>query len=209
MIRTLKERLVGGRLHRSYNVWRQERAWRAWRASGSPLPPPPEVKQRTIREYARRFALTDLVETGTYAGRTVEACSGMFRRITSIELDPALFAAARARFARHRHIRILQGDSAEVLPRVLAEIAAPTLFWLDGHYSGGITARATLETPIRAELDSILSHAVDGHVVLIDDARCFDGRNDYPTIDELADVVRRADPAYRFEVRDDVVRIHR
>lgn len=200
---------MGGRLHRWYQVWRQDREWRAWRAEGSPLPPPSRVKQRTIREYARRFGLTELVEPGTYMGHTVEACTGFFDRITSIELDPALFAAARARFARHDHVRILQGDSATILPGVLAEIVSPTLFWLDGHYSGGITARADLETPIRAELDAILNHPVVGHVVLIDDARCFDGRNDYPTLDELAEMVRSVNPRYRFEVREDVARIHR
>jgi hypothetical protein len=82
------------------------------------------------------------------------------------------------------------------------------LFWLDGHYSGGITAKGPLDTPIVKELDSILNHSVTGHVILIDDARCFVGENDYPTIDELREILHTERPRWVFEVKDDIIRIH-
>ena len=47
-----------------------------------------------------------------------------------------------------RRAEILQGDSTDVLPEVVEKMDEPTLFWLDGHYSGGITASGEQETPI-------------------------------------------------------------
>ena len=53
------------------------------------------------------------------------------------------------------HVTIFQGDSATVLPKLLATIQEPCLFWLDGHYSGGITALGKSITPILDELQTI------------------------------------------------------
>jgi hypothetical protein len=44
-------------------------------------------------------------------------------------------------------------------------------------------------------------------VVLIDDARLFGDRTDYPSLDAISDQVRAFDPNLAFEVRDDIIRI--
>ena len=85
----------------------------------------------------------------------------------------------------------------------------PCLFWLDGHYSEGITAKGQLNTPILAELNHILNHSIKDHVILIDDARCFNGLDDYPTIDELKKIIVDKKPALQFSVADDIIRIHK
>ena len=102
---------------------------------------------------------------------------------------------------------ILQGDSAIVLPTLLESLHVPTLFWLDGHYSAGNTALGSMETPISAEIDAILIHPVRGHVILIDDARNFDGSHDYPSLVALKQSVMERSPKASFSVRDDVIRI--
>jgi hypothetical protein len=79
---------------------------------------------------------------------------------------------------------LLKGDSGGLLPEVIPRIKGRCLFWLDGHYSGGVTARGSEDTPIRKELEHIVAAGRDADVVLIDDARCFDGRNGYPTLEE-------------------------
>lgn len=84
----------------------------------------------------------------------------------------------------------MQGDSAQKLPELIREINKPTLFWLDGDYSSGITARGVTQTQVSAELQAILSHSIKQHIILIDDARCFDGTNDYPHPDGLLRVIR-------------------
>jgi hypothetical protein len=82
------------------------------------------------------------------------------------------------------------------------------LFWLDGHYSGGITARSAAETPILQELQCVLRHRVRTHVILIDDARCFTGANGYPTIAALRELLAGAYPSWLFTVGDDIIRMH-
>jgi hypothetical protein len=184
-------------------------ARRAWEKQGRPSPPPHIIKEELIRDHAKNFNTQILIETGTYLGDMVHAMRKTFSTIISFELDQTLAAQARERFANDNQIEIVQGDSGKLLGERLANINEPCLFWLDGHYSGGITARGTLETPIKNELAAILSHPIDGHVILIDDARCFTGENDYPTLDELRSFVAERKPNHKFSVEHDVIRIHK
>jgi len=184
-------------------------ARRAWEKQGRPSPPPHVVKEELIRDYAKKFHTNILIETGTYLGDMVHAMKKSFSRIISFELDQTLAAQAQNRFAKDDYIEIVQGDSGKLLGDLLATINEACLFWLDGHYSGGITAKGALETPIKNELIAILSHPVDGHVILIDDARCFTGENDYPTLDELRNFVAERKPDYKFSVKHDCIRIHK
>ena len=184
-------------------------ARRAWEKQGRPSPPPHVVKEELIRDYAKTFNTSILIETGTYLGDMVHAMKKSFSRVLSFELDDNLAKQAQDRFANDNHIEIIQGDSGKLLGDYLAKINDPCLFWLDGHYSGGITAKGPLETPIKNELTAILSHRVDGHVILIDDARCFTGENDYPTLDELKSFVAERKPNHKFSLEHDVIRIHK
>lgn len=188
---------------------RQRRELRDWEKMGKPVPPPPEVKQKTVRDYAAKFSIHTLVESGTCLGDMVYATKDTFDKIFSIELDKALYETAKKRFSKFKHISIIQGDSGEVLPNILTNITQPCLFWLDGHYSGGITAKGRVETPILQELNHILNHPVAEHVILIDDARCFVGRSDYPTIEKLQDYIFKRCPDRVFEVKEDIIRIYK
>ena len=179
-----------------------------WEHSGRLVPPPDALKQRTVRQYGETFALKSFVETGTFLGDMVDAVRGGFRKIYSIELDAALFEKAKIRFSNHEHVALFQGDSGDLLPRILRDLREPCLFWLDAHYSCGFTARGELDTPILAELASILRHDVRGHVILIDDARCFNGEHDYPTIEQLREFVLGRRPEFALKVEDDIIRIH-
>ncbi len=179
-----------------------------WIASGKPVPPPPAIKQQVVKDYAQRFSLTTLVETGTYLGDMVFSMRDVFRQIFSIELSVPLYLEAKERFSSRSHIHILQGDSAQVLPKTLTYLNEPCLFWLDGHYSAGITAKGDLETPIMQELEAILSHSIKNHVILIDDAREFTGMNDYPTVSQLKEFVAKSRPDYQVDLENDILRIH-
>jgi len=119
-----------------------------------------------------------------------------------------LYERARKKFSKFDYISIVQGDSGEVLSVILADIKQPCLFWLDGHYSGGDTAKGRLETPILQELHCVLTHSIEGHVILIDDARLFTGQNNYPTVGEIQELVFKRHPDWRFEVKHDIIRIH-
>lgn len=152
------------------------------------------------------FQAPVLVETGTYLGDMVEASRREFKRVFSIELDHELARVAARRFKNYAHISIIEGDSGTALPEALKRIEGRCLFWLDGHYSGGITAKGTMETPVLDELRHIKSFCREP-VILIDDARLFRGADDYPALEELERFVRNLWPEYIFEVADDIIRI--
>lgn len=186
---------------------RDEKAMQEWRKAGCPIPPPHRVKQAVLRQYARRYRLTVLVETGTYYGDMVNAMTYAFRQIYSIELSEDLFKRAQKRFGDKAHIELICGDSAKVLPSVLNQLSEPALFWLDGHYSGGPTARGAEDTPILAELDQILAMPDIGHVIVVDDARCFGADAAYPTLEALKEYVLARRPNVRYAVEGDSIRI--
>ena len=179
-----------------------------WQKMGKPAPPHHLIKQETVKEYAHKFSTDILIETGTYLCEMVFAMKDVFSQIYSIELDSELYMKAKERFVNASNIHIIQGDSSKVLPDLLTSIKQPCLFWLDGHYSGGITAKGDLDTPILEELKHIFAHTVIDHVILIDDARCFTGQEDYPTIEYLREFVAKERPNWVFEVREDIIRTH-
>lgn len=176
-----------------------------WHFSGCLLPVPHIVKQITIAYYQKKYAISLLIETGTYFGDMVEAQKKCFKEIISIELDVTLFKNAEKRFARDKNVRIVQGDSGAVLPEIVNRISAPAIFWLDGHYSGGVTAIGEKACPIFEELDAILIDADFAHILLIDDARCFNGEGDYPAIDKLTEYIKSKNEKYQVEIKNDII----
>jgi hypothetical protein len=187
--------------------WADRRAIREWQAKGKPIPPPYAYKQQTLRNYARKYHLHTLIETGTQTGNTVWVLRKDFSRIVTIELDSELHQRAVERFSRERNIECVCGDSAAMLPKIVTTLEEPALFWLDGHYQGGDNARGSKDTPISEELDAVLRHRISGHVVVIDDARNFNDLNDYPPIEELCRRIRSLHPGYAVNVEDDMIHV--
>ena len=91
------------------------------------------------------------IETGTLYGDTSASVAPLFEELHSIELDEGLYENAIARLAGSSKVRIWHGDSAEVLPRILADLRRPAFFWLDGHYPRAGTARGSMDSPIVRE----------------------------------------------------------
>lgn len=184
-----------------------------WVEKFRPCPPPHLIKQSVVKEYARRFSLETLIETGTYLGFMVRSTRSVVRRVYSIELDETLYRRAKKKFSNDEYITILQGDSGEVLSELLTSIHEPCLFWLDAHYSSGAmfkTGKGKLLTPIISELQYILTHEkAQYHVILIDDAREFTGENDYPRIKEIEVLVQKLQPSFVLEVMEDIIRLHK
>jgi len=166
-------------------------------------------KEYLVKAYSKMFKCRTLIETGTYFGEMVSKVKDDFKKIISIELNPILADRAKQLFSNLEHITIIQGDSGIMLKDVLIDIDDSCLFWLDGHYSGGCTTKGEKDTPIMEELNCIFDHPVQNHVILIDDARCFNGENDYPTLEKLKYFVFTKNPDWSFEAENDVIRIHK
>ena len=79
-------------------------------------------------------------------------------------------------------------------------------FWLDGHYSGGVTAKGDKECPILEEVNAIFKFKNIAHILLVDDARSFNGQHDYPTVEELTNHIKNKNNKYEVVVKDDIIR---
>ena len=178
-----------------------------WKLNGCPIPPPHVVKENIIHEYREKTGIMLLIETGTFLGDMVEAQKKCFVKIISIELSLELFNKAKRRFKRERNVEIIYGDSGEILPRVLSKINDPAIFWLDGHYSEGNTARGDTTCPVYKELSAIFESKIPEYVILIDDARCFTGEGDFPEIGKLTEFIKTRNANCEITNENDIIRI--
>jgi hypothetical protein len=177
-----------------------------WKLRGQPVRSPHLLKQRTVEEYARRYGLRILVETGTYYGEMVAAMRRRFDEIYSVEFDSALAHRAQKKFSRWRHIHILEGDSQRVVPQLLQSLNQPALFWLDAGYYGWSGIQGD-KRRLTSELEAILGHHVKNHVILMDDARGLNGLNGAPTVAELKQHIESQFPGRSVKVEHDILQI--
>ena len=164
-------------------------------------------KQAVIREFAQKYGIQYLVETGTCHGDMVAAMQKEFKKIISIELADQFYREVCERFKGVPNVELIHGDSATKLVEVVAKLPGRAIFWLDGHYSGGDTARGIHDTPVNEELRAIFSPGQPDHIVLIDDARCFGDSPVYPTLDQVRQLVQSLRPGWRMKVAGDSIRI--
>ena len=177
-----------------------------WEKKGKFIPPPPIVKHLTINEYRLKYGYDILIETGTFEGDMINAHKNNFKNIISIELNEELYKKAIKRFRKHKNINILQGDSSVILKDVLQNLSENSIFFLDAHYSYGKTSKGNKYTPIVEELNLIINTNKD-HIILIDDARHFNGNYNYPTIDELKQLINDLNSSYKFDIEHDIIRL--
>jgi hypothetical protein len=177
-----------------------------WLVDGMPDPAPDIVKKLTVLNCARAYNCVSFVETGTFMATTTKMMADQGFDVTTIELSPQLHEAAVLKMADHKNVRCLQGDSGILLGQVVNTIRHPALYWLDGHYSGGQTAKADTETPLLRELWHIFGSDVSQDVVLIDDVRCL-GQGDYPSMSFVLDLVKNYMPNHTVSVFHDIMRI--
>jgi tetratricopeptide (TPR) repeat protein len=145
------------------------------------------------------------IESGTYTGTTVEAAKKYFHEVHSIELSHTLYLKALDKFKQDKNVSLYQGDSAKILPRILPDIKGKIIFWLDAHYSGGITAKGGMDTPIMYELEAIKKSGLRSTIILIDDIRCFGTMANYPVLCDVYKMIKSINPLYNVEIMGDVL----
>ena len=177
-----------------------------WKLRGEPIRSPHLLKQRTVSDYARRYGLRVLVETGTYYGEMVAAMKSHFAEIYSVEFDSPLAARAAKKFSGMKHIHILEGDSAKKVPELLRSLSEPGLFWLDAGYYGWAGLQGDKQR-LTTELEAILRDQRFQHVILMDDARGLNGQNGAPTVEQLKQRIEAEFPGRSVEVKYDILRI--
>jgi len=173
---------------------------------------PKYAKYRLIRKLVLAFGIEIVVETGTYLGDFIQwmlRCNRV-KCIHSVEISQILFERAKRRF-RDKRICLYLGDSRKVLPTILEHIDRPTLFWLDAHFSGGITSGEINNPPIREELDLLIEHIVRtglNHLIIVDDAKYFVTAEKFPSIAQVDELIKKELPLYRCKVCHDMIILH-
>ena len=173
--------------------------------NGQYRPAPHAVKMRILRSWLPDAAEMTFVETGTYRGDTVLALHHVFKRVISIEINPALHELAKSRTAAAQNIDLVLGDCVVELPKILSNLGGRAAFWLDGHWSGGVTGRGDMDDPILVSLNQIGSHPNKTHVLFIDDARTFQGGNSVPDLVEVLSAIRAINADYSIRVHNDII----
>ena len=173
-----------------------------WRKRNFSDNSPQIVKQNVFLKYGIKDAAW--VETGTYLGTTTSFLSGLFPHVYSLEPEPKLYAAACERF-KDKNVSLFNDVSENIFPSLLPKLSGNINFWLDGHYSAGITFKGEKDCPVEDELIAIEQNFDNFNKIsiLIDDVRCFLPNNssytDYPSIDYLVDWARRMNFHWRIE----------
>lgn len=119
---------------------------------------------------ARKYGIDSFVETGTFHGDAARFAAKLFPRVVTIEIKREYQEQAILQ-SPGTNIEFLLGDSASLLPDVVASLTGPALFWLDGHAGAGFYADED-NCPLLSELRAI-GTSPHPHVILIDDAREF------------------------------------
>jgi len=135
------------------------------------------IKRKIIENYASMFGIKNFVETGTYLGNMAYGLRKNFKKIYTIELDKKLFFYSRRRLKDYKNIELYNGDSLDILPTILGKLRSPTLFWLDAHYSGGLTKGKKEGKTAIEELKIIFKFFPRNFVALIDDCDKFSKRS--------------------------------
>ena len=147
-----------------------------------------------IRALRTRFSIRDCVETGTLHGETAVCLAEYIPEVHTIEISRQMYDNAYPECIKNPRIRRHLGSSVEVIPGLLSQLQGPTLWYLDGHWSG-FGKKLGKECPVVDEIALIRHRPND--VILIDDARLFiappgppHDPAQWPTFNEVVEALR-------------------
>lgn len=134
-----------------------------------------QIHLSPLADLARGLAtagqLHDFVETGTFVGYALPWASRTFERVWTVELNPQFLSQAKQANGNLTNVTYLEGDSTSELPKIVAKLTGPALFWLDAHAGAGNFADHDI-CPLVQELETVLASPHE-HCILVDDARAF------------------------------------
>ena len=141
----------------------------------------------TMLKYAGKIKRPNkFVETGTDEGQMIEMVKDIFKEIYSIEIDKERYDKAKERFKDSPQIHLINGNSGELIPR------KADLYWLDAH-----TAPCTIGKKVSSyhttgicPLIEELKRIKKFKYILIDDVSMMTGQCGFPSLSEIAVVVK-------------------
>jgi len=171
----------------AFTKFNQTKAWRKRNYLGAS---PQFIKQSILLRDGIPNA--QWVETGTGRGVTTKFLAETFPYVHTIEPSKYLYNQAICNL-KLKNINFLNDTSENILSDLLSKLDGDINFWLDGHYSAGMTFKGKKNCPVEEELMAIDKNISNFKkmTIFIDDVRCFLSKleeyNDYPSIDFLVD----------------------
>lgn len=142
------------------------------------------------------------IETGTFTGKTTEYFIKHSDYVVSIEPSNYLYNKVLSRL-RSPKVVLLNGTSEDKLQEAIDNVASKQFstinFWLDGHFSSGVTYKGEQACPLLSELDIIKKNIQSKKIIdtkiniYIDDLRLICNASDsrisetegYPSLTEV------------------------
>lgn len=141
------------------------------------------MSRSLLKKEIKYYVCNYFIETGTDAGGGVEiALLAGFKNVISIEFSKALFDYCKEKFKDSKKVKILYGDSSNILKEVLPKLKEPATIFLDAH--------TLTYNPIFDELSIVKSQDIKTHTILIDDLRTY-GIESYWKDINISDIITK------------------
>ena len=161
------------------------------------------LPEKTLARFVNRV----FVETGTFDGRGVLLAQKVgFKEFHTIELDPGRAKRCREVLGKVEGAHFYEGDSVDLLPKILSTLDEKATIFLDAHPVGEADRCkiGKYRHPLVHELNEILrcSKRKD-HTIIVDDRHDF--RIYGTTDDEIKAKLSAVNPGYKVFVEGDVI----
>lgn len=111
------------------------------------------------------------IETGTYNGENLVKRIHQYNLLYSIEISADMQAKNIKKFESHSSkVKLIVGDSAKELAKVLNGIEESCTIFLDAHFSGNVLTGENRALPLIQEIQAIAEFNFDS-ITIIDDVR--------------------------------------
>jgi len=157
-----------------------------------------DLKIFNIQEIKNKFNLEVFIETGTLHGDTIEWLLPVFNELYSIEIDKDLYQKAYNRFINNDKVKIYNGNSTQILSKILPNIKKSALFWLDAHFPGADIHKVSYDNEKNEDIRVPLYHEIQEivkrknlykDVIIVDDLWLYeDGNYEWGTFDNHAKI---------------------
>ena len=146
-----------------------------------------------IKKLTQTYQIDNFVETGTFYAETAIWASKYFRKVFTIEYSRDLYEKAINKFNRIDNVEFNWGDSRGELRNIVEKLNGSSVFWLDAHWSGGLTYGKNDQCPLIEEIN-ILNCSKSENFIFIDDARLFTSPPQHPLrLDQWPNIVKVID----------------
>lgn len=112
------------------------------------------------------------VESGTYTGDTIFNMESLFDKLYTIEISEHFYKKTSSLYKGDK-INFILGDSTKVFKYLLSSLNEKCIFFLDGHFSSGITGKGEKDCPLNEEIELINKYFIHDAILIIDDYRLF------------------------------------